>query len=200
MNVKLQKNYVFNTGMVYENEFCVNVYEVTVGMTIITTDPTHQNIAYDRIEYWLNYVMNNSLLISDTSDKLDAYIATGQRVIALPHEPVDQVVGVMLYSKLSAIVEDRMLITDVNLSSSHGDYVVYLHNYLEDTGPLEFAGWCKDPRPYWAGTSKKKSSNKIISLTRMPEWAELDLAWEEATTQDTQNTVVFADFPKNENK
>jgi hypothetical protein len=34
----------------------------------------------------------------------------------------------------------------------------------------------------------------------MPEWAELDLAWEEATTQDIQNTVVFADFPKNENK
>jgi hypothetical protein len=36
-------------------------------------------------------------------------------------------------------------------------------------------------------------------MDRMPEWSELGLAWEEPSDQQ-DNTVVFADFPKNENK
>ena len=199
MNVKLKKSFRFYTGLVYNNEFAINVYDVTLHMTTVSMSPEHQNIAYDRISYWIDEVLQDSVLIGSDSAVLDAYRATGQRLIVFPHDPVDQIVGTMLYLKLNAITEDRLAITGVELASSYGDDVVYLHCAGEEVGPLAGTGWWTDTRPFWSDTKKRKAVNKVISMDRMPEWSELGLAWEEPADQQ-DNTVVFADFPKNENK
>ena len=187
MNVKLKKSFRFYTGLVYNNEFAINVYDATLHMTTVSMDSEHQNIAYDRMAYWIDQVLQDAVLIGSDSAVLDAYRATGQRLI------------VFLYLKLNAITEDRLAITGVELSSSYGDDVVYLHYAGEEVGLLSNTGWWTDPRPFWSDTKKRKAVNKVISMDRMPEWSELGLAWEEPSDQQ-DNTVVFADFPKNENK
>lgn len=197
MNVKLKKTFTFYTGLVYDNEFAINVYDVTLHMTTVSNDPDQHNIAYERMNYWINEVLHESVLIGADSDKLDAYRATGQRLIVFPQGPVDQLAGVMLYLKLNAIAENRIIVTDVELSSTFGDEVVYLHNSAEDIGPMSVDGWWMDSKPHWADVKKKKSANKVISLDRMPEWSDLDLQWEEHSDKEN-NTVVFGEFPKNE--
>ena len=199
MNVKLKKSFRFYTGLVYNNEFAINVYDATLHMTTVSMDTEQQNIAYDRMSYWIDQVLQDAVLIGSDSPILDAYRATGQRLIVFPQDPVDQVVGAMLYLKLNAITEDRLVITGVELSSSYGDDVVYLHYAGEEDGFLSNTGWWTDPRPFWSDTKKRKAVNKVISMDRMPEWSELGLAWEEPADQQ-DNTVVFEDFPKNENK
>lgn len=199
MNVKLKKSFRFYTGLVYNNEFAINVYDATLHMTTVSLDSEQQNIAYDRMSYWIDQVLQDAVLIGSDSAVLDAYRATGQRLIVFPQDPVDQVVGAMLYLKLNAITEDRLAITGVELASSYGDDVVYLHYAGEEVGLLSNTGWWTDLRPFWSDTKKRKAVNKVISMDRMPEWSELGLAWEEPADQQ-DNTVVFADFPKNENK
>ena len=199
MNVKLKKSFRFCTGIVYNNEFAINVYDVTLHMTTVSMSPEQQNIAYDRISYWVNEVLQDSVLISGDSKVLDAYKATRQRLIVFPHDPVDQIVGTMLYLKLNAITEDRLVVTGVELGSSYGDDVIYLHYDGEEIGPLSGTGWWTDSRPLWADTKKRKTVNKVISMDRMPEWSDLGLSWDDLPAQE-DNTVVFADFPKNENK
>lgn len=199
MNVKLKKSFKFYSGLVCDNEFAVNIYNVVLHMTTVSTDTEQQNIAYDRISYWINEVLGNSVLIGADSKMLDAYKTTGQRLIIFPQTPVDQLVGSMLYAKLNAIVEDRMLITGIELSSSYGDDVVYLHYAGEEIDSLLGADWWTDPRPFWADIKKRKAVNNVISMNRMPEWSDLDLAWEDPVEHQDDN-VVFAEFPKNENK
>lgn len=199
MNVKLKKSFKFYTGLVCDNEFAINIYDVVLHMTTISTDSEQQNIAYDRICYWINEVLNDSVLIGADSGVLDAYKATGQRLIVFPQIPVDQVVGSMLCLKLNAIAEDRMAVTGVELASSYGDNVVYLHHAGEEVGLLNGKGWWTDSRPFWADINKRKAVNNVISMNRMPEWSDLNLAWENPTERQNDN-VVFAEFPKNENK
>lgn len=195
MNVKLKKNFTFYTGLVYENRHEINVYDVTVYMTTNSMDPESHNIVYDRMTYWIDEVLHGSVLIGQDSEKLDAYKATGQRVLVFPQDPVDQLVGVMLYLKLTAMVENHMLITAVHLSSAVGDDVIYIHQAEDASGPMAVDGWWQDPRPAWAHGKKSRAAGKVIAMDRMPEWSDLDLAWEKQTEQEN-STVVFADFPK----
>jgi hypothetical protein len=203
MNVKLKKTFDFATGMVYQKKFLINLYSIELKMVTATNNPTDQNIAYERIHYWIDSVLNDGVLIADDSELISAYRETGQRLITLPTDPVDQVIGFILFSKFNAITESRLIITDIEISSIHGDSMIYVHNENESINGFDYTGWWDDPKPCWANNSKKKRGNgKVITLDRMPEWKELDLDWEntELTNDKDHSTVLFADFLKDEKK
>lgn len=165
----------------------------------ISTEHDQQNIAYERMKYWVNYILQDSVLISEASEKLDAYRATGQRLIIMPEDPVDQIVGIMLYLKLNAMMENRMVVAEIELSSGIGEDIVYSHCAGDALGPMGVDNWWVDPRPVWAETKKKPTGSKVIELDRMPEWGDLDLDWN-AGQEKENSTVLFADFNKNDDK
>lgn len=198
MNVRLEKTWVWSSGIVYDDEYKINDYTATVNLLTVSDDSYQQNIAYERVKYWISSIIESAVLIQDGSDLIPAFVSTGQRVLVLPDTPVDQIVGIMLYLKLNSICENRMVITDVKISSLLGDQMTYIHSHGEAIGNLEQDGWWLDPRPTWAQTKGPKKSGKIIPISREQEWADLGLSWEENT--ERKNTVVFADFVKNEDK
>jgi hypothetical protein len=201
MNVRLKKTFDFSTGLVYNEEFSVNYYTANVYMTVLAEDSTQQNIAYERIKYWVDFVLTNSILIADTDAMLDKWLATQQRIISLPEKPVDQIVGIMLFSKFNAMAENRFIITDLELSSDVGDDTYFIHSDNEGLGPLNHGGWWTDPSPSWTSTSRRrKKTDKIISIGRTSEWNEFGLNWDaDNADEENSNTVVFANFVKDEN-
>ena len=204
MNVRLKRNFVFSTAMVYQDRFLINHYNVVLHMVTATEDQDHQNIAYERMKFWMHEIMSEAVMINQDNPLLSAYLATKQRLIILPEDPVDQIVGMMLYCKLNAIAEGNLLITEVELSSVHGSEMVYLHSDEESLGPFADPGWWNDESPVWADTSAKKKGNKVINLEPMPKWKNLGLDWsndkdEEETPADDAK-VLFAKFDKDANK
>lgn len=205
MNVKLKKTFEFVSGAVYQNKFLINLYNVDIKMVTATSDTAEQNIAYERIKYWVHSILNDGVLIAEDSEIFGAYQETGQRLIAMPMDPVDQILGFVLYSKFNAIAESRLVITDLEISSVHGDSMVYLHNENENLEGFNQTGWWNDPGPCWQNKSKKKrAANKVITLERMPEWKDLDLDWTSDDSSEKEpelvSTVLFADFLKDEKK
>lgn len=197
MNVRLKKTFEFQAGLVYENRLIVNQYQLVVDLLTVSTDHHQQNVAYERMKYWIHEVMDQSILIGQHSDMLDLVAQLSDRVIAVPGEPVDQVVGIMLYLKLNAIMENRMIVTDVEICSSQGDYTSYLHNTRENLGAdLEQDGWWSDLRPVWT-TLKSRDQGKVVSLDRGPDWKDRGLDWDEVG-DTAQDSVVFANFKKDE--
>ena len=125
----------------------------------------------------------------------------GINVVPLPQEPVDQIVGMMLYYKLNAIMEDRILLEETEINSVLGENIVYLHseNEITDVGDI----------PDWWTTADTVhsdyvavSTDKIVSMTTNTVWRELDLLWPEPElSTETGNIVVFQDFkPNNDTK
>ena len=195
MNIRLKKDYFFNTGLVYDNEFFVNSYALTIDLLTQTEDPDEQNIAYQRINFWISSVLNHSILISEKSKSRKVYEALEQKLILLPREPVDQVLCEILFCKLNAICEKRCEVTQVGLSSSFGDDIVFLHSNLETFGALDCPGWWTSAKPIWQEVPKTKRGNKVIALNFQPEWAdsEVDLDWK---TKDTALSAKIFEFPK----
>lgn len=198
MNVRLKKEFAFSTGLVFDGNYAINQYMMTLRMVTNTSDHREQNVAYERVKYWIHNVLDHSVFIQQDSELLPAFLATGQRVITVTEAPVDQIIGIMLYSKLNAIVEERLIITDIELQSVLGDGMIYLHNEHESVGPFANDGWWQDPRPVYNDVAQRARGNKVVTLGRSQEWKDLDLDWEE--NDEESNTVVFADFKRDETK
>jgi hypothetical protein len=198
MNVKLKRSIDFSAGIVYNDEYMINMFTVLLHMTTVSSNSREQNVAYDRIKYWFDDVMQDSVLISNDSSMVNAYRATGQRVLALPEQPVDQVLGMLLYTKLNAVCEGRIVVTDIEIASIHGDGVIFLHGQDEVLPIFHQPGWWQSSGPNWEEPSKgKRKTEKIISLGRMPEWTDLDLDWV-AHSEEIEGSVVFVDFQRND--
>lgn len=199
MNIRLEYQTQFSAGIVYDGQYCINHYSMTINMLTNTLDAYEQNVAFDRMKHWLHNVANHSVIMNQDDKLVEAYQHTGQRVITLPDDPFDQIVELMIYTKLESIVEDRMTMTDIKLSSSVGDNVCYLYNEEESRGPFNYEGWWSLPTPHWSTPIKNKK--KVVSLPKGTSWDELGLAWEkEESNTSSDSSVVFADFTANEAK
>ncbi len=198
MNVRLRKTFVWSCGLVYQNEFKVNLCQTDVVMVTTTQDVVEQNIAYERIKYWMHDVMTDCIMISQESALINQWQSLDQRLLIFPCEPVDQIIGMMFCSKLNAITENRITVTDVETRSMEGDNVIYLHNIDENLGSdLCKNGWWNDSRPIWI-TNNKPTRGKVVKLDHVPEWKDLDLDW--ADHAKKSDSVLFADFSKDDNK
>ena len=200
MNVRLIKTWHWQSGLVYQDAFYINTYTARIRMHTTSMYDQDHDVAYGRMDYWFEEVMQDSVMINADSAAAKAYAATGQRLLMFPDDPVDQLVGIMLCLKLNAITEGRLIITDVDLSSVHGADMTYQHNQSEALGPLAAAGWWQDTRPIWNHTASSTRGSKVVSLNRAADWNSLELDWHSNSPRDRDSSIVFADFDRDDDR
>jgi hypothetical protein len=199
MNVRLQYEVDFTAGFFFNDMLRMNNYKIRLWMMTATTDSESHNIAFDRIKYFIGQSLDSGVFINKDNQEQCKLLATaGVKIITLPDEPVDQLVGIMLYCKLNAICEDRMIIGEVEVRSELGGEVTYMHGEDEPIGPYDQAGWWNDANLIHYH-SKITETENIVSLSTIASWRELDLHWPEDeidNSQNTGNTIVFGNFGK----
>lgn len=200
MNVRLSRDFEFSAILAsarYETPV-INHYTVSVRMAIVSDHSDQYNTAYQRMKFWFD-LMSNSVLIEENHEHLSAWAKTAARIMMLPEEPCDQIIGMMLFCKLQAICEDTMQIQEVSITSAADDYITYYHDMNEALGPLAVQGWWHDSSPnHVTAQSRRRGSGKVISLDRPMEWKDVDLDWDNES--DATSSVVFADFARDDNK
>jgi hypothetical protein len=185
----------FSAGVYYGGEMRMNQYTATVYMTTNTHDPASHNVAFERIKYFVYEQLDNSIFInSEHRDQCERFATAGLSVTTMPGEPVDQLIGLMLYHKLNAIMEDRIVVDETEISSVLGESMVYLHSGNEQTDVEHFPDW-------WTSENPTNSdyvlpvADKVVTMHNTQAWRELELSWpENNTVAETGNIVVFADF------
>jgi hypothetical protein len=197
MNVRLHYSADFTAGFYFNNKIYMNNYTLRLWMMTATIDGESHNVAFDRIKYFIGESLDSGIFINkDNEEQCQLLSAAGIKIITLPDEPVDQLIGIMLYCKLNALCEDRMIIGEVELSSTHGGEVTYIHGDEEPIGPYDQEGW-------WHAANLVHYDAKIIeienivSLSTVASWRELGLQWPddaEENTENTGNTIVFGNF------
>lgn len=199
MNARLRKSFGWYAGLVYQGRFMVNHFNCELDLLTVSESAGEQNTAYERMKYYMHHVLDDSILIASDDPTLDKYLDTGARVIVLPDEPVDQIVGIMLYLKLNAVMENRLVVSRTETWSTQGDQTSYIHVGGENVGPnLGTDGWWADARPTWSAV-RSRADDKVVNLERTPEWKDLGLAWD-TPDDDGNHRVIFARFEKNENQ
>lgn len=197
MNVRLSKAFRVPAILIDDDQApLVNFYNIIVQMTTLSEDAQDINCAFERVKYWIHEIFQNSVITTKDDSNITAWQGLGLKVLALPDDPVDQLVGIMIALKLNAICESRLSIDDLSISSSYEDDMVYHHHHDEAIGPFACAGWWSDHRPIWHDTAKKmRQTTKVINLSRNQEWKDLGLAW---PTDSADSQIVIADFCRDE--
>jgi hypothetical protein len=136
----------------------------------------------------------------DDVAQIQALTTAGIKITTLPEQPIDQIIGIALYCKLNAILQERMFVNGVTIQSDLGDNVRYLHNDRESLGPLNQNGWWQDPSPVHSDFRSSASRKQVVRLNRTMSWQDLEMEWSDVEPVDKSgNTVVFAKFGPDEN-
>lgn len=199
MTSRLQQEFSFQAGVYKEDAFLMNVYDMSVVMNIETDDIREQNIAAERVSYYLTECLENCIFVNVSEKKvIDKYIAAGFNVCTFPDDPYDQLITVMLLSKLNAIVEGRFTITDVVLTSRLSPGVSYLHDSESPEGPFATKGWWNEPNAAITSPVAPSKKDKVVQFSvKTDEWAEIGLCWKESPILADQIEITFtADLGK----
>ena len=193
MNVRLHYETGFLAGVYFDDRLQINSYQVGLNLVTRTVDSENSNIALERIKIFVDSL--NSTVFINSCWPLHEEMMTdmGIDITTLPEEPVDQIVGMMLYYKLNAIMEGRIAVVEVEISA--GDAVVYLHGENETSESLEQPNW-------WHSADLDHSDisndpDNVVSLHPEAAWRDVGLAWpseETAVDSATGNVVSFADI------
>ena len=202
MNVRLKYDLHFNAGVYYNSNTILNNYSLRLWMITNTELAEDQNTAFERIKYFVyNHVDNTMFIDRAEQEQCAKFLQAGLNITTMPGDPVDQLIGIMLYHKLNAIMEQRMTIVETELSSSQGQAMTYLHSEGENTLGVEAPAWWQNADLAHSDFALPESE-KVVSMQTTMAWRDLDLAWSELPpSMDHGNIVVFADFkPNNETK
>lgn len=199
MNVRLQYDVDFPAGVYFENTLQINSYSVVMSLLTGVNDPVRINIAMERLKAFMHSELLNVVFINRAHEnEAELLQALGTNICTLPDEPVDQIVGLMLYCKLNAIMEGQLEIVSLDIKSALGDEVWYQHDEEESLGPFERDGW-------WHKNSTQKETldpdgtPENVVKVQSTGWKEYGLEWPEETKESTTK-IIYPKFKRDENE
>ena len=203
MNVRLQYDLEFLAGVYYDDCLQINSYDVSMSLLTKTKDSASTNIAMERLKAFVHGVLESTVFINQANMERAEFLQLGGcNITTLPEEPVDQIIGMMLYYKLNAIMEGRMTVRSLDISSTLGDSVWYQHDDEDPPGPFTQDGWWHDCTVKHNTVDFAEADENVLKV-EPNAWVDYGLLWPNEqplnTTTTAGNTVVFGNFPKNEN-
>ena len=133
-----------------------------------------ENSPFERIKYFVYQCLDSTVFVNlEHHEQCQHFLDAGLPVTTMPGEPVDQLVGLMLYYKLNAIMEDRIVIDETEISSILGENMIYLHSYNEHTDVPSFPDWWTTADPIFSDYILPVA-DKIVPMHTAKSWRELD--------------------------
>lgn len=194
MTTKIEKDFVFQAAIYFEKTFLLNIYDLKLSMLVETELIREQNIAMERMHFILEDCLENCIFVNDTEkEKICDFQKAGIKVCTIPEEPYDQILSLLILLKLNSIMEGKLYITDLVLSSKLSSGVRF--NAVAEVAENFFSGshwWNKNTTEINDLVNEDKKQ-KIVKLFNEENWDSVGLAWKEKT-KSTKKKVTE---PKN---
>jgi hypothetical protein len=208
MNVKIGYTSHFIAGVWWDSRLIMSTYTVTFKMITATDSAQDTNTALDRLKYMVEEYLPDSVFIKNTNtEQIASLQAAGIKTIVMPEEPVDQIIGMMLYSKISAVMQGAIVLRSVMVSSTAGDDVIYEHDSSESMAPFDQNGWWAEPTPTCETQTRPELNDKVFVLSTTNQWRDLGLEWVSDIQEDIvvlddadNNVLVFTEFRNDKDK
>lgn len=158
----------------FEDMFMMNLYDMTLFMSVQTESQLEQNIAVERINYYLLENIEDSIFVGQNKKKkISNYTKAGLKVVELPEEPYDQIIALVLMLKLDAIMEGRIRVDEIIFGSKLTSGIKF-HCLFEEAQSL-YSG------NNWWNTSScalKPKKDKVVKLFDTHDWKDVGLTWQ----------------------
>lgn len=202
MSVRLQTTLDFAGAIYIDNRLKMNRYTVLVNLYPNIADADAINIAMDRLKMFVYSELADAVFIHQSdNEKAEVLNILGLNIVTLPEEPVDQIIGLMLYCKLNAVMEGVMVIDALDIRSYLGDDITYQFEEGDPLGPLAEDGWWHEPDTTHNNVPQEPAGENVVKVP-VNGWVKYGLLWTadaDAKPKDA-STVVFGKFTKDADK
>lgn len=192
MSTRIEKEFFFQAAVKFENHFLLNMYEFTVSMLVETEDPREQNIAIERLSYFLHNVLENCVFVIHTDTQaIENFERAGIKVCTTPEEPYDQIISMLLMLKLNAIMEDKLFITDMILGSKLSDGIKFSMVPEVAESIYKDNNWYNNPCANIKHSAKQnKRKDKVVKLFDVSDWVDIGLGWKDRSKTNEKILVI----------
>lgn len=190
--------YSFNflAGCYLDEQIVFNNYHLTLHLYVNTYSDMDQEIGFARLDTFVAEFVDNSIFIDESIDILPNQFDTIPIITLSDPGPTDHVVLITLLTKLNAILNEKIIIYEGELSSTRGQGVKYI--YALDNTDEELIS--SDSKKWWNDDSLKLNNNDdIYDFSKYHNWKDLDLLWEDeqAPKEDKPpNNATIIEFNK----
>lgn len=181
MNVRLRNDFFVKAGIWFDNEYTVNNYTITCDFITATDNENDHITCLNRIIFLFDQLDSVCFIHEDNQKKIKQLKNCDLTVVELPQEPVDQIIGLVIFYKINSICEGKIVCTDLDISSEVGQHIHYLHSINEESLAIPKTGWWKDSTPNLSGINRQ-TSEKIVKFAKVDSWQQYDLNWDNADT------------------
>ena len=184
MITRIERDIFFAAGVHFDDAYYINTYDFLLSMLVETDIPKEHTIAMDRFDLFIKDAATNAVFINeDKHEEMEKYKEAGLKIITLPGEPFDQIVAMVLLLKLNAIMENRIKITDITISSLLGEGIRYpiVTETAENADMMLGDKWWhnSDMETTNQTVFKFEPENNIVKLFDDSIWAQYDLSWKD---------------------
>jgi hypothetical protein len=161
-----------------------------LNLITITDNHNYQNIALQRILFFIHEIFDSSVFISEKNAITTKLIklAKDSQIIQFPEDPFDQIVGMILFDKLDAIVEERLEIESIVIGSDLTQDLFYtIDEYQEfeyDTTKIDIPWWDR---------SDLSTINNLKIISKLDKWKDINLDWDQDDLKDVEFILDLED-------
>jgi hypothetical protein len=192
MNIKLDWHSDFLGICAYEDKIYPNHFHVDLHLITKSEDAHYQNIAFERMKVIVNELFAHGIFVGHDNPNLEKLSQIyPEKMVLLPEEAYDQVIGLALFCKLNAVMEDVMSCIKIRISSKFGEDVWYEFEDGDEMGPfskdVKLKGRRKNKTPWWRRNDLMTfDATGNLSVTT---WEDLDLGWEPEVHDDHEPEI-----------
>ena len=116
----------FKSIIVVDSELFSNEYKVEISLSTHTANLKEQTAYFERLKNLFEQVFANTIT-TWRDDKLYPILKanTNNRFIELPKPPYDQIMAAVCFCKANSILDSKITINNISLSSWQGDGITY---------------------------------------------------------------------------
>lgn len=189
MSTRIEKDFEFQSALHFEEQFLLNHFNITLSIIVETDLLREQNVAMERLEHFIYRMLDNGIFVNEIeTDMIELYKNAGLKIITLPEEPFDQIIGMALIQKFNTIMENRLVVTDLLIGSKLSDGVRFtIIGEVSDTIMKNESWYNRNSLCINNFDDKSDKASKIVKLFEN-DWAALDLNWKEKVPKGKKTT------------
>ena len=174
MNVKLSYDIDFSAVAIIENSLIPVDYELTMHMYTATENNQYQNIAMQRVQFFIKELIHHSTFIDRNSShftKVTKMFDTN--IVEFPEDPFDQIVGLVLLQKLTAITEGKYDIERLEIGSQNFSGLRYTVDEF-----INFSDVFRSKKSCWWNRNDLTINNLPKNSLAKATWKDVGLEWD----------------------
>lgn len=187
----------FMTTVVSYDNIVPNTYEVCLGISPTTDNIIYQNTGFERIKFFLRNICQNSIAISIHNNNFKTINKiTVSKIMTLPDEPSDQLLVVLLFHKIDAIIGKHFDCDYITLESFQGENIKYQYDSEYDSSFIDeksyFTGKLHQKKtPWWyrEDTTISDTFNDML-IKQHYTWAGLNLSYNRRKKKEIKGEIV----------